>query len=106
MDASVLLSDPWYQFIICYLQDYLHVWHRERIQGSLVALSPETCIIAFAMPLKLRDLIVHICYIYAPDLSGRQSLAFVNPAIERFAIFIRYSLLEEMLFGKKKKKRS
>lgn len=61
-----------------------------------MALSPETCIIGSAVPLKLRDLIVHFCYICAADLNGRKSLTFVNPAIECFAIFSRYSLLKEM----------
>lgn len=86
MCASAMLSNPQDEFIIYYYRDCLHVWYWERIQGSLLALSPEICIISSPVLLKLRNLIVHICYIYAADFSGRQSLAFVKPGIECFAV--------------------
>lgn len=56
---------PWYQFMIYYFKDYLHVWPWERIQEWFVTLSPETCIIGYPVPLKLRP----NC---AADLNGRQ----------------------------------
>lgn len=66
-----MLSDPWYQFIMYNLKNYLHEWHREGIQGSLVALSPETCIIGFAVHLKLRPNCAHLLYMQQISVEGR-----------------------------------
>lgn len=49
-----------------------------------------------AAAFNLRNLTVHVYSIYAAILNGRQSLAFVNPAIKCFAILFRFSLLKDI----------